>query len=62
MKLNAYQQLSEEKKIKFIEYFGPVKDWHRRLTCQEREVFHLTWCRYPLAFKAALWLKQLIRK
>lgn len=59
MKLDAYKKMSEDKQIHTIEYFGPVKDWHRRLTCHEREVFHLTWCKYPMLFKCLQWFKNL---
>lgn len=58
MKLDAYKKLGSESKIKTIEYFGKTKDWHKRLQCEEREIYHITWCKYPLLFKLANWLKK----
>jgi hypothetical protein len=57
MKLDAYKKLGEEEKIKTIEYFGPTKDWHKRLKCEERTVYHLTWCKYAVLYRIFLWAK-----
>mgnify|MGYP001574802380 FL=1 len=58
MKLDAYKRLGLEGKIKTIEYFGKTKDWHKRLQCEERDIYHITWCKYPLLFKLINWLKK----
>jgi len=58
MKLDAYKKLGSESKIKTIEYFGKTKDWHKRLQCEERDIYHITWCKYPLLFKLVNWLKK----
>ena len=50
MKLDAYKRLGQEGKIKTIEYFGKTKDWHKRLQCEERDIYHITWCKYPPLF------------
>jgi len=50
MKLDAYKRLGQEGKIKTIEYFGKTKGWHKRLQCEERDIYHITWCKYPLLF------------
>jgi len=59
MKLDVYKQLGESSEIKTIEYFGKVKDWHKRLQCEERDIYHITWCRYPKVFSFYNWLKKL---
>jgi CelD/BcsL family acetyltransferase involved in cellulose biosynthesis len=51
MKLDAYEKLGLEGKVKTIEYFGKTKDWHRRLQCEERDIYHATWCKFPTLFR-----------
>lgn len=62
MKLDAYRILSQEGAVRRIEYFGKVMDWHRRLQCQERPIFHATWCKYPGAYRLANKLKSFVNK
>ncbi len=57
MKLDAYKQLGIDGKITTIEYFGKTKDWHKRLQCHERDIYHITWCKFPRLFT---WAKKLI--
>lgn len=62
MKVDAYQQMSEQGGIKQIEYYGKVMDWHRRLKCEEREIFHVTWCKYPAIYRLLTKLKAKLKK
>ena len=50
MKLAAVDALISRGDIREIEFFGRMMDWHRRLNSISREMFHLTWCRYPVLF------------
>jgi len=58
MKLDAYKKLGIDGNIKTIEYFGKTKDWHKRLQCEEREIYHITWCKFPHLFKLFNWFKK----
>ena len=58
LKLDAYKALSEQGIIKRIEYYGKVMDWHKRLTCEQREIFHITWAKNQAIYRALTWLKQ----
>lgn len=61
LKLDAYKAFSEQGTISRIEYYGKVMDWHRRLTCQERPLFHVTWARSQGVYRLLNWLKQKIK-
>lgn len=50
MKLEAARELATRGDIREIEFFGRMIEWHRRLNSIPREMFHLSWCRYPILF------------
>lgn len=52
MRQEEFQQLFEEQKFEYIEFYGKVMEWHTRWTTQSRTLFHLTNYRWA-------WLKQL---
>ncbi|REL31126.1 GNAT family N-acetyltransferase [Thalassotalea euphylliae] len=62
MKVDAYKAMSEQGKIKRIEYYGKVMDWHRRLICDERALFHVTWAKNQALYRSLNWLKNKISK
>ena len=41
------QEIYKQDKIKHIEYFGRLMDWHTKLTEQKRTIYHLTIFRWP---------------
>ncbi|REL25217.1 GNAT family N-acetyltransferase [Thalassotalea euphylliae] len=62
MKVDAYKAMSEQGNIKRIEYYGKVMDWHRRLACEERALFHVTWAKNQTLYRSLNWLKNKINK
>ncbi len=44
---NELQEIFNEGKIKRVEYFGRLMDWHTKLTAQKRTLYHLTQYRWP---------------
>ena len=62
LKMDAYKGLSEQGTIKNIEYYGKAMDWHRRLKCEERQLFHITWAKNQRLYRALNWLKNRIIK
>ncbi|WP_286264227.1 GNAT family N-acetyltransferase [Thalassotalea atypica] len=62
LKMDAYKALSKQGTIKHIEYFGKVMDWHRRLKCDERQLFHITWAKSQNVYRLMSWIKQKIKK
>ncbi|WP_448212549.1 GNAT family N-acetyltransferase [Colwellia sp. MEBiC06753] len=57
LKVDAYQWLSSEQHIKRIEYFGKVMDWHKRLQCEQRALFHITYAKSQGIYRTINWLK-----
>lgn len=47
------QEIFREGKIKRIEYFGKIMDWHTKLTNQKRTIYHQTTYRWPFIKKLA---------
>lgn len=47
------QEIYRQGKIKRMEYFGRLMDWHTKLTDKKRTVYHLTVYRWPLIKKLA---------
>jgi CelD/BcsL family acetyltransferase involved in cellulose biosynthesis len=50
---NELQEIYREGKVKRIEYFGRMMDWHTKLTDNKRTVYHLTVYRWPLLMRLA---------
>ena len=47
------QEIYRDGRIKRMEYFGRLMDWHTKLTSQKRTLFHLTMYRWPFLKKLA---------
>jgi Acetyltransferase (GNAT) domain len=47
------QEFHRDKKIKRLEYFGRLMDWHTKWTDQKRTLYHLTLYRWPVIKKLA---------
>lgn len=47
------QNIYREGKIKRVEYFGRIMEWHTKLTDQKRAIYHLTLYRWPSVKKLA---------
>jgi CelD/BcsL family acetyltransferase involved in cellulose biosynthesis len=50
---NELQEIYRDGKIKRIEYFGRMMDWHTKLTDKTRTVYHMTVYRWPLLLRLA---------
>ncbi|NDH53552.1 MAG: GNAT family N-acetyltransferase [Betaproteobacteria bacterium] len=49
------QQIHAEGRIKRVEYFGRVMDWHTKLTDRKRGLYHLSQYRWPVLRRVAEW-------
>ena len=47
------KEIFEQKKIKRVEYFGRLMEWHTRLTDNKRTLYHLTLYRWPFVKRMA---------
>ena len=52
------QAIFAEGRIKRIEYYGRLMDWHTKLTDNKRTLYHLTVYRWPLIKELALWRRR----
>ena len=49
------QQIHAEGRIKRVEYFGRVMDWHTKLTDRKRGLYHLSQYRWSVLRRVAEW-------
>jgi CelD/BcsL family acetyltransferase involved in cellulose biosynthesis len=57
MREEAFRALFGEKKVKRVEFFGKVMEWHARWTDDVRTLYHVNWHRWPTVRKIWLTLK-----
>lgn len=48
MRLDAFTELVDKHGIRHIEFYGPLKEWHTRLTDQSRQMYHVNYYRWPI--------------
>lgn len=48
MRLDAFAELFDLRNVRQVEFFGPLKEWHTRLTQDTREMYHVNYYRLPL--------------
>lgn len=48
MRQEVFEQLFSEGRIKRIEFYGKLMDWHMRWTDKVRTLYHVNWYRWPL--------------
>jgi len=58
MREELFQQWWQQGRLRRIEFYGPVMDWHLRWTDQVRTLFHVNWYRWPTLMRTASQLAQ----
>jgi CelD/BcsL family acetyltransferase involved in cellulose biosynthesis len=48
MRLDAFAELLDKQGIRTIEFYGPLKEWHTRLTDATRQMYHVNYYRWQL--------------
>lgn len=48
MRMDAFAELVDKHGIRRVEFYGPLKEWHQRLTDKARTMYHLNYYRWPL--------------
>ena len=48
MRLDAFAELFDRHGVRRVEFYGPLKEWHTRLTEDTREMYHVNYYRWPL--------------
>jgi CelD/BcsL family acetyltransferase involved in cellulose biosynthesis len=61
MREELFQQWWQQGRLKRIEFYGPVMDWHLRWTDEVRTLFHVNWYRWPALMRTASTLAQRLR-
>ncbi len=61
MREEAFRHLWEAGKIRRIEFFGRVMEWHTRWTEDARVLYHVNWYRWPTLMRASTALSQRLR-
>jgi hypothetical protein len=59
MRQDIIQELFSEKKIKVVEFYGRVLDWHTKWTKEIRNMYHINFFRHSWIYKARRDLKTL---
>jgi hypothetical protein len=48
MRIDAFADLVDKQGIRVIEFYGPLKEWHTRLTEETRQMYHVNYYRWQL--------------
>jgi CelD/BcsL family acetyltransferase involved in cellulose biosynthesis len=48
MRMDAFAELIDQRGIRRIEFYGPLKEWHTRLTDDARRMYHVNYYRWQL--------------
>jgi hypothetical protein len=48
MRLDAFAELLDKQGVRRIEFYGPLKEWHTRLTDAARQMYHVNYYRWPI--------------
>jgi hypothetical protein len=48
MRLDAFTELVDKHGIRRIEFYGPLKEWHTRLTDESRRMYHVNYYRWQI--------------
>ena len=48
MRLDAFTELLDKQGIRTIEFYGPLKEWHTRLTDEARQMYHVNYYRWQI--------------
>jgi len=48
MRLEAFAEMFDKGGIRRVEFYGPLKDWHTRLTDETRTMYHINYYRWSL--------------
>jgi CelD/BcsL family acetyltransferase involved in cellulose biosynthesis len=48
MRLDAFAELLDKQGIRAIEFYGPLKEWHTRLTDASRQMYHVNYYRWQI--------------
>jgi hypothetical protein len=48
MRIDAFAELVDTHGIRRVEFYGPLKEWHMRLTDKARTMYHINFYRWPL--------------
>jgi len=49
MRMDAFAELLDNHSIRRVEFYGPVWDWHTRLTDDVRQMYHINYYRWRIA-------------
>jgi CelD/BcsL family acetyltransferase involved in cellulose biosynthesis len=55
MRIDAFERLLGQGRVRRVEFFGPLKDWHTRFTDRVRTMYHLNFYRWPILKRAHEW-------
>ncbi len=61
MREELFRRWWHDGRLKRIEFYGPVMEWHSRWSDDIRTLYHLTWYRWPTLTRAARQLAQRLR-
>lgn len=48
MRLDAFAELFDKGGVRKVEFYGPLKDWHTKLTDDARQMYHVNYYRWPM--------------
>jgi hypothetical protein len=48
MRIDAFEHLFDKEGVQKIEFFGPLKEWHTRLTGDARQMYHINYYRWQV--------------
>src|SRR5579864_411811 len=48
MRIDAFADLFDKHGVRRVEFYGPLKEWHTRLTEEKRQMYHVNYYRWPV--------------
>ena len=48
MRMDAFAELFDKHGVRRVEFYGPLKEWHTRLTEEKRQMYHVNYYRWPV--------------
>lgn len=61
MREEVFRQLWDAGRIRRIEFYGRLMDWHTRWTEQSRTLYHVNWYRWPSLTRSVTGLVRRVR-
>jgi hypothetical protein len=55
MRIDAFTELVDRQGIRTVEFYGPLKEWHTRLTDDTRQMYHVNYYRWTIVKALHQW-------